>query len=385
VYRPAERVRWLHGQHGGSEIVMHINDLDTPAVLISVDVAERNLERLAQYCRHYGLSLRPHTKTHKIPEFAHRQLRHGAVGITVAKLGEAEVMADAGVSNILIAYPLVGERKMRRLLALALRTDVTVAVDSLEVAAEISHLAVSGGMKIGVLAEFNTGFRRCGLPVEAAAMSVVQRIRDLPGLKWCGVLFYPGQIMTTFPAADGLIAEQNVVISRLMDLLKSAGLEHSVVSGGNTPTAYLSHKFVGVTEIRPGTYLFNDKNTVCGGAATWSDCAVTVLTSVVSKSVQGRAMIDAGSKTLSSDSLLTGDRSGYGQILEYPEVAITELSEEHGHLDLGASPRIPGIGERLRVIPNHVCVVMNLHDKVYGIQGEEVIEEWRVAGRGKVQ
>jgi D-serine deaminase-like pyridoxal phosphate-dependent protein len=246
-------------------------------------------------------------------------------------------------------------------------------------------VAVHGGTKIGILVEFNTGFGRCGLPVEEATMSVVQRIHDLPGLEWRGLLFYPGQIMVNSPASDSLIAHQNDVLSGLMELLDNAGVEHRIVSGGNTPTAYASHRFGGVTEIRPGTYIFNDKNTVCGDAATWDDCAVTVLTTVVSVSVKGRAIVDAGSKTLSSDSLLTGSCSGYGQILEHPEVAITELSEEHGHLDLAGSRWVPKIGERLRVVPNHVCVVMNLHDKVYGVQGDEVVEEWRVAARGRVQ
>jgi len=364
---------------------MQINDLDTPAVLVSSDVVERNLQRLAQYSLEHKLNVRPHTKTHKIPEFAHRQLRYGAVGITVAKLGEAEVMADEGVSDILIAYPLVGEQKLRRLVLLSSRADVTVAVDSFEVAAEISRAAVRGGTKIGILAEFNTGFSRCGLPVEASTMSEVQRIRDLPGLNWRGLLFYPGQIMVNSPAAESMIEQQNAELAKLMSLLDAAGVDHRVLSGGNTPTAYLSHKFSDVTEIRPGTYIFNDRNTVCGGAASWDDCAVTVLTTVVSRSVHGRAIVDAGSKTLSSDSLLTGSCSGYGRILEYPEIPISELSEEHGHLDLGDSQRVPSIGERVRVVPNHVCVVMNLHDKVYGVQGEEVIAEWRVAGRGKVQ
>jgi D-serine deaminase-like pyridoxal phosphate-dependent protein len=364
---------------------MHINDLDTPAVLVAADVVERNLQRLAQYSQKHNLNVRPHTKTHKIPEFAHRQLRYGAAGITVAKLGEAEVMADAGVSDILIAYPLVGEHKMKRLALLSSRADVTVAVDSLEVAEGISRAAVRAGTKIGILAEFNTGFGRCGLPVEAGSISQVQRIRDLPGSNWRGLLFYPGQIMVNSPAAQSMIEWQNAVLAKLMSLLDAAGVEHRILSGGNTPTAYLSHQFSGLTEIRPGTYIFNDRNTVCGGAASWDDCAVTVLTTVVSDSVRGRAIVDAGSKTLSSDSLLTGRCSGYGRILEYPKITIAELSEEHGHLDLGDSQSAPSIGERVRVVPNHVCVVMNLHDKVYEVQGEEVIAEWRVAGRGKVQ
>jgi D-serine deaminase-like pyridoxal phosphate-dependent protein len=364
---------------------MNIHDLDTPAVLISIDVMERNLERLAGYCAQHNLNLRPHTKTHKIPEFAHKQLEYGACGITVAKLSEAEVMADAGLQDILIAYPLWGEKKMRRLVEVASRARVTIAVDSVEVAEQVSRAVAPSGCKIGVLAEFNTGLRRCGLPVAQASASALQRICELPGLEWRGVLVYPGHIMSNSSDLDDLIVAENKTLSELMHLLDISGIHHEVVSGGNTPTAYSSHRFAGVTEIRPGTYIFNDKNTVCANAATWQDCAATVLTTIVSTSVAGRAIIDAGSKTLSSDSLLTGERFGFGQIIGYPEVTIADLSEEHGHLDIRSSSKVPSLGERVLVIPNHVCVVMNLQDVVYGIEGERVVAEWRVAGRGMVR
>ncbi|MGI8773003.1 MAG: D-TA family PLP-dependent enzyme [Acidobacteriaceae bacterium] len=363
---------------------MNICDLDTPSVLISMDVMERNLARLSEYCTQYNLKLRPHTKTHKIPELAHKQLSYGAIGVTVAKLGEAEVMADAGVEDILIAYPLVGREKLRRFVALASRSRVTVAVDSLEVAEAISGSVAPSGCRIGVLTEFNTGLRRCGLPVSASSVSLVERMSSLPGLEWRGLLVYPGHIMSNSSDLDLLIGRENSLLERLLELVNRAGLDCHVVSGGNTPTAYSSHRFAGVTEIRPGTYIFNDKNTVCAGAASWSDCAATILTTVVSRSVAGRAILDAGSKTLSSDRLATGDQQGFGRILEYPQAIIEGLSEEHGHVDTSTMPEKMSIGERVRVIPNHVCVVMNLHDVVYGVEGERVVAKWRVAARGKV-
>lgn len=363
---------------------MTIDELDTPAVVISVDVMERNLARLAAYCNLHHLKLRPHTKTHKVPELAHKQLRYGAAGITVAKLGEAEVMANAGIDDILIAYPLVGDQKMKRLVALATRTRTTVAVDSLEVAERISRAVAPSGSRVGVLAEFNTGLRRCGLPISQSSIDLVAQIAALPGLDWRGLLVYPGHIMTNTSNLGASIVRENEQLTELIGLVERSGLHCDVISGGNTPAAYASHQFAGVTEIRPGTYIFNDRNTVCGGAASWSDCAMTVLTTVVSTSVPGRAIIDAGSKTLSADLLLTGDQRGFGRIVECPDAVIDELSEEHGHVDVTGTGGKLKVGDRVRVIPNHVCVVMNLRDVVYGVDGDQVVAEWRVAARGRV-
>jgi D-serine deaminase-like pyridoxal phosphate-dependent protein len=364
---------------------MNIGDVDTPAVLIDLDIMERNLRRLATYCGEHRLDLRPHTKTHKIPEIAHRQVALGAAGITVAKVGEAEVMADAGLNDILIVYPIVGELKLRRLIALASRVRLTVAADSLEVAQEISSYAVARGCKIGFLVEFNTGFRRCGLAVTPSSIDVARRIRDLPGLEWRGILVYPGHIMGTATTRPGLIRAENRVLADLIELLTAAGIPYPVVSGGNTPAAYASHEFSAITEIRPGTYIFNDGNTVCAEAASWTDCAARLLTTVVSRSVEGTAIIDAGSKTLSADRLLSGDGVGFGHICDYPDIAIEELSEEHGHLDTRRSSRSPKLRERLQVVPNHICPVMNLQDLVYGVQDEKIVCTWNVAARGKVK
>jgi D-serine deaminase-like pyridoxal phosphate-dependent protein len=363
---------------------MNIGDLDTPAVVIDVDIMGRNLRRLAIYCGEHHLNLRPHTKTHKIPELALRQITLGAIGITVAKVGEAEVMAAEGLNDILIAYPIIGEMKLRRTVALASRVRLTVAADSLEVAREISSYAMTAGCKIGLLAEFNTGFRRCGLPVGPSSIDVVPHIRQLPGLDWRGVLVYPGHIMGTAATRSGLIRAENRVLAELMELLTAADIPCPVVSGGNTPAAYASHEFKALTEIRPGTYIFNDANTVCAESASWTDCAARVLTRVVSRSVEGRAIIDAGSKTLSADLLLSGDGVGFGYICDYPDIVIEELSEEHGHLATRRARRVPKVGEHLHVVPNHICPVMNLQDVVYGVQGERVVCTWKVAARGKV-
>lgn len=364
---------------------MKISDLDTPAVLIDVNVMERNLRRLAGYCTEHRLSLRPHTKTHKIPELARRQVAYGAAGVTVAKLGEAEIMADEGLQDILIAYPLVGESKLRRLKQLALRSRVRVAVDSLEVAKAISDQLAFSDTSVGVLVEFDTGMSRCGLPITGHSIDVVKRIMDLPGLDFLGILIYPGQFLVSPAEREALLIEENEKLKALLEMLGAERIRAATVSGGSTPAAYMSHRFHGVTEIRSGTYIFNDMNTVGCEAASIDDCAVTVLSTVVSTSVRGRAIIDGGSKTFSSDRWLSGNKQGFGRILEGPQAFFETMSEEHGHLDVSRSERSFRVGERLHVVPNHVCSTINMHDTVYGVDGEMVVTQWAVQGRGKVR
>lgn len=363
---------------------MTIAELDTPAVLIDVDVMEDNLRRMAAYCRQKSLNLRPHTKTHKIPAFARRQVELGATGITVAKLGEAEVMAAAGLTDILIAYPIFGELKWRRLVSLAERATITVAMDSLEIARAISAHAVEHGVSVGIRVEFDTGFHRCGLPISNRSIEITKRVRELPGLRWDGIQLYPGQIMGTRASRETSIPAENETIQKLLELLAANRIECPVVSGGNTPAAYECHRFKGVTEIRPGTYIFNDRNTVDAEAATYSQCAATVLATVITTSVEDKAMLDAGSKTLAADTLLSGARTGYGYIPDDPGLVLEDLSEEHGHLDLRGATRTWRLGDRVRIVPNHICPCINLQDQVYGVRGTEVVEVWSVAGRGKL-
>ncbi len=338
---------------------------------------------MADYCKAHNLALRPHTKTHKMPEIARLQVKYGSPGITVAKLGEAEVMADAGLNDITVVYPLWGERKWDRLAQLAKRIKIAVTMDSLEVAEGISRAAKGAGVEVGIRVEFDTGLRRCGLPLQDHAIETAKHIRRLPNLRWEGISVYPGHIMGNRLSRVNEIAMENEQLDRLYALLDAAEVPYPLVSGGNTPAARDSHRFHGVTEIRPGTYVFNDRNTVDAESVSYADCAATVLTTVVSTSVPGRAIIDAGSKTLSADALLSGEGKSHGYVLEGPEYLLEDLSEEHGHLAIrgGAPVRV---GDRLRVIPNHICPCINLHDQVYVISGDEVIDQWKVAGRGKV-
>ncbi len=362
---------------------MNIYDLDTPALLIDFGTMDRNLRRMATYCAAHHLALRPHTKTHKIPEIARLQMQYGATGITVAKLGEAEVMADAGVNDILIVYPIWGEMKWKRVAELAKRAKISVAMDSFQVAEGISQAAKAAGVEIGIRLEFDTGFCRCGLTLDTESIEIAKKILELPCLRWEGISLYPGHIMGNRKIRELDISLENAKLDRLYGLLDSAGIPYPVASGGNTPAAFESHRFHGVTEIRPGTYVFNDRNTVDAESASYADCAATVLTTVVSTSVPRRAIIDAGSKTLSADALLSGDRKYFGHVQGHPEFKLEDLSEEHGHLTLPQSPATK-VGDRLRVIPNHVCPCINLHDRVLIVEGDLVIDEWKIAARGKV-
>lgn len=364
---------------------MLVSELETPAVVVDLDVMEQNLTRMAEYCRRQGIKLRPHTKSHKIPELAKRQMESGAVGITVAKIGEAEVMLDSGITDILIAYPLVGRAKTTRLAALAERADITVSLDSVEAARAISDQVTARNVKVGILAELDVGFGRCGVANEKELLALAQEVDVLPGLEFKGLMFFPGQFVVGSTERAALLGEVNELLGRTQEAFERAGLPLATVSGGSTPTAFDSHQFRGVNEVRPGMYIFNDRNMEGIDVVGVEDCALSVIVTVVSNSVTGRAIVDGGSKTFSSDRYLAGDGRGFGIVKEDPEAELENLSEEHGHLNVRHSTHRYRVGERLTVIPNHVCSTVNMHDEIYGVRGERVETVWSVAGRGKVR
>lgn len=364
---------------------MLISALDTPALVVDLDIMDRNLSRMAGYCREHQLRLRPHTKTHKIPELAKRQLASGATGITVAKLGEAEVMLNAGITDMLIAYPIVGPGKTTRLARLAEQANITVSLDSEEVARGLSEATTREGTKIGVLLELDVGFERCGLSNEGDVLALARKIAELRGLEFRGLMFFPGHFGVAPDERAAMRMQVNDFLKRTLEVLSDAGLPASIVSGGSTPTAYEGSLFYGVNEVRPGTYIFNDRNTVAIAACTLDDCALSVLVTVVSTAVSGHAVVDGGSKTFSYDRFQGGDGRGFGIVKEDPDAEIERFSEEHGHLNIQRSEHRYRVGERLSVIPNHVCTTVNMHDEIYGVRGERVEEIWRVEGRGKVR
>lgn len=364
---------------------MLVSDLETPAVVVDLDVMERNLSRMADYCRSKNLNLRPHTKSHKIIELAKRQIAHGAGGITVAKIGEAEVMLNSGINDILIAYPVFGRGKAEKLADLATRANITVALDSLEVAQAISNESSKKSVRVGILVELDVGFGRCGLANEDEIVALAQKVTDLPSLDFKGLMFFPGHLQVEEHARAELRAGVNDLLNRVLTKFEQSGLPIITVSGGSTPTALEGHLFSGVNEIRPGMYIFNDRNMVGVGVAGVADCALSVITTIVSTSVSGRAIIDAGSKTLSSDRYLAGDGSGFGMVKTDPETELDRLSEEHGHLNISRSMSTYRVGERLTIIPNHVCSTVNMHNQIYGVSGDRVETVWEVVARGKVQ
>ena len=364
---------------------MLISELDTPALIVDLDVMEGNLSRMAEYCRRHNLRLRPHTKTHKIPELARKQIESGASGITVAKLSEAEVMTDAGLNDLLIAYPIVGPVKTAKLASLAERAAITVSLDSAEAARGISGALSERGTKVDVLVEIDVGFKRCGVANETQALALAQTVASLPGLEFKGLMFFPGHFGVEPDQRAVLRAQVNELLDRCVETFASAGLPIAVMSGGSTPSRYESDQFHGVNETRPGTYIFNDRNTVGVSAAALDECALSVLVTVVSTSVSGHAVIDGGSKTFSSDRYQAEDGRGFGRVKEDPAADIERLTEEHGHINVSQSDRRYTVGERLNVIPNHVCSTVNLHDEIYGVRGEQVETVWRVAARGKVR
>ena len=362
---------------------MRIDELDTPALLIDIDRVERNVKRLAAYCREHNLKLRPHTKTHKLPELSRLQVENGAWGITVAKVGEAEVMAQGGLDNILIAYPLLGGAKAQRLAALARGRRITVGLDSRESAESVAEAARAAGTPIDVLVEIDTGFHRCGVTV-AELPALARAVAAMDGLRFAGIMFYPGHLHIGPEQQPPAMALQNSIVEEALAALKRDGIECGIVSGGSTPTWYNSHLIRGMTEIRSGTYIYNDRNTVYMGAAEMDDCALTVLCTVVSTAVPERIMLDGGSKTLSSDGHLGGAAMGYGEIFGRPDLVVAKLNEEHGHIVARDRHGI-ATGDKVRVLMNHACACMHLHENVYLHRGDEVVGCYRVAGRGKLQ
>ena len=360
-----------------------VQDLETPALLIDLDVTERNLQRAAQYTAAHSLRFRPHTKTHKIPALGRRQLELGAVGLTVAKVGEAEVMLGAGPSDLLLEYPTIGAGKLKRLAEVARRARVTVAIDSPEAARDLNDAAAAAHVRFGALAEIDVGFGRVGVSPDGELLGLVESIARLTHLEFDGIAFFPGHIRRLDESGEAALRRLGELLESILTSLARAGHEAHVVSGGNTTTLFHSHRVPRLNEIRSGTYIYNDYNSIYSGECGLEDCAATVLTTVVSVARPGQIIVDGGSKTFSSDHYLGGP--AYGHLVEAPAAIFHKMSEEHGWVDVSRVERPFRVGERVHVIPNHVCTTVNEHDFAYGVCGERVEQVWKVEGRGKLQ
>lgn len=326
--------------------------LDTPVAMVDLDVVERNIARLQQACDRAGVRNRPHIKTHKSAEIARRQRAAGATGITCQKLGEAEVMADAGFDDILISYNVLGAAKEPRLRALAARCRLSLSCDNAVVAAGYAR-AFAGlpGPPVHVLVECDTGRQRCGVGSPEAATDLAWHIARLPGLALGGLLMYP---------PDGDLAMSRAFVDATRRTCAARGLALATVSSGGTPNLGRIGQ-LGETEYRAGTYVYNDRQMLHRGVATPSDCALHVMATVVSRPAPGRMMIDAGSKILSSD--LSGF-TDHGLLPDHPGARLYKLAEEHGFVDISACADPPAVGDVVRVLPNHACVVSNLMDRL---------------------
>jgi len=356
--------------------------LETPALVVDLGRLALNLDRMAAYAALHGLSLRPHVKTHKSSRVAADQMRLGAVGLTCATPRELEVMSDVA-RDLLWAYPPVGAARLERVLSLPYETRLTVALDSAEAARALSEAAERAGRRVGVYVELDVGMRRVGVANADGALALARLVAELPWLRYAGVAFYPGHVRQRGAEQGPALRALGDSLGVVLDALDRAGLRPAVVSGGSTPAAWRMHEVPGVTEVRPGTYVYNDRVTAALGACDWDDCALTVLATVVSTAVPGQAVIDAGTKALGREPMADGAGAGFGALLERPEVTVRAMSEEHGILDLGGSGWRPAVGEQVRVVPNHVCVTVHLHDTVHGVRNGLVETSWPVAARGR--
>lgn len=353
-----------------------------------MEALETNLAEMASVAREAGVALRPHTKTHKSPAIARMQVEAGASGITVAKLGEAEVMVEAGLGDVLIAYPLWGETKLARLRALMERANVRVSLDSVEVAEGIGRVGRELGRNVPVLVEVDTGLHRLGRAPGAPTVELASAVARIPGVEMIGLLTHAGHAYRSADTAELHAAAQR----EALDLLETAegcaevGLEVREISVGSTPTARIVARVPGVTEIRPGTYVVNDAQQLRLGVATESTCAVSVLVTVVARPTGERFVVDAGTKAFTSDGADGAGSAfpGRGVVRGRPDVRLDFMNEEHGvgHVESGSSLEI---GERLQVIPLHACGCVNMFDVAYGVRGGSVEQEFAIAARGRMQ
>lgn len=353
--------------------MLRVEDLDTPAVIVFLDRLEANIARVQSLIARQGIGNRPHVKTHKIPAIAQMQMRAGAVGLTCQKLGELEVFIDAGVcDDYLVTYNIIGAHKTDRLMRLAGRVKrLAVVADNDVVLRGLSEAGLRHSRDIPLLIECDTGFGRNGVQTPEAALDLARLALKLPRIAFEGLMVFPNSAPGT-----------HEFFTRAIKLFREEGIALPVVSGGGTPALNHLAEFPMMTEHRAGTYVYNDVMMVHSGVASWQDCALQVRATVVSRPAPERAVLDCGSKVLTSDQYYV---QHYGRLADYPGAVISALSEEHAIVDLTAVSKRPKIGEVVNVIPNHCCSVSNMNDEVHGVRDGMVELTWPVAARGKVR
>ncbi len=359
-------------------------EIPTPAVIVDLDQVQRNLTAMAEYTKSHGLKLRPHIKTHKSLAMAKRQVDGGAIGLTVAKVGEAELMAEV-TDDLLLGYPVVDAYRSRVIADLAKHSIVRVAMDTRLAVETLAAAATATGSILGVLVDVDVGYHRTGVQNPEAALSLATQIDRAEGLRLDGLFCFPGQITDPPDQQSAELAGVDRCLQDVISLWKKHGLAAKIVSGGSTPTATQSHLVSALNEIRPGTFIYYDWNCVSGRWCGPEDYAASVVCTVVSDAVPGKVIIDAGSKTLTRDQhFLSPDTEGYGHVIEYPEARIALLTEEHGEIDITHCSKVPQVGQRLHVIPNHICPCINLHDQVWLKHDAARFEQMTIDARGCV-
>jgi len=366
-------------------VVLSSQELDTPCVVVDETILRRNIDEMAAHAARLGVALRPHMKTHKTPEIARLQLAAGAVGATCAKLGEAEVLVDrAGVDDVLIAYAVVGAPKMRRLVALMERAHVTVAIDSHDAAVALSRAMTGAGKQLDISIEVNTGQDRAGAMAGDEAVALALDVERMSGLHVVGVLTHEGHAGASDPAAieTTALAAGNAIVETA-EAIRSHGIELPYVSVGSTPSSPYTPTVPGVTEMRPGTYIFYDNSIFRHGRIGPDRCAARIAATVMSRPAADRAILDAGSKALAMDP--SPSHPGHGYVVGHPGATIALISEEHGVTLLPTGESGFAVGDRHEVIPNHVCPTINLTDELLIVRDGWVVDTWAVAARGKVR
>jgi len=349
-------------------------EIGTPALVVDLDVVERNIARLQAQCDAAGVKNRPHIKTHKSVRLARLQMAAGAAGITCQKLGEAEIMADAGIDDIFISYNLLGEEKIGRLGKLLQRVNVSVAADNPTVVEALSNAGWIAGRNLPVLVECDTGRKRAGVETPGEAIALARQIALTQGLSFAGLMFY---------APENAVEATNRFHDEVKAALDAEGIRIKRVSTGGSPNLINLGRTPAATEHRSGTSIFNDRMQIAAGVARQEDCALTVYATVVSRAGAERGILDAGSKVFTSD---TGWKlDGYGSILEHPEARVSQFAEEHGFLDLSRCNDRPKVGDIVRVIPNHVCVTVNVVGELVLVRAGAIDEVVKVEARGLVR
>lgn len=366
------------------EFVAQDQLLDTPTMIVDETVMQTNIDEMQSMANSFGVKLRPHIKTHKTPQIALRQIAAGAVGITCAKLGEAEVMAEGGIQDILIAYPTLGDLKIKRLLSLMERARVIVALDSHDAAVQLSEAMIAAERTLEVYIEVDTGQHRSGVLAGSPTVKLGLDVARLSGLRLIGVFSHEGHANTQGPEtiAEVAVAAGQAIVATAEELRRQ-GVDITVVSVGSTPAAAITPSVQGITEMRPGTYVFKDTTAFRYGIYGPDRCAARVVSTVVSHAAADRCIVDAGAKTLALDKSM--GHPGHGYIVGHPGSVIHSLSEEHGWVDIPADDTGFRIGQRVEIIPNHICPSVNLMDDLVIVRDGYVVDSWKVAARGKIR